>query len=195
MRGATFLPVVVAGRDDGGIVGCHRLDERGQRLGQLVRVVGRVGEEHLGDAVELGRLVGGGARTRSGNEDVDVRTDGLGGRQRLVGRVLEARIVVLGDEEGGHDGYLASRRWVGAAASSGREATGSGAPRPEFVIPSRTFAAPAGACGPRAASSKDAGLVPQLADEVLDILDEDATATLGRLRGLHDLETRGDVEP
>ena len=80
----------------------QRNDERGGRLRQHVRVGGRVREQHLLDAVELGGGVGDRLAARAGDEDVHVAAERLGGGQRLVGRVLERLVVVLGEEEGRH---------------------------------------------------------------------------------------------
>ena len=59
-RGMTFLPRGGRGRDDRVIAGRQRHDQRRQRLGQLVRIGGAVGEQHLLDAGELGGGLGGG---------------------------------------------------------------------------------------------------------------------------------------
>src|SRR6266508_825447 len=75
-RGMTFLPVVVAGA---------------------------VGEQDLLHPVELGGGFGYRPIALAGDHHVHVRAERLGGGQRLVGRVLQRLVVVLGDEERGHD--------------------------------------------------------------------------------------------
>ena len=85
-RGMTFLPVVVAGATMRVVGGGERDDQRGQRLGELMRVGGAVGEQHLGDAVELGGGLGDGAAVLAGDEHVHLAAERLGGGERLGGR-------------------------------------------------------------------------------------------------------------
>ena len=77
------------GRDDRVVVPASDDDQRGERLGQHVLVGGAVGEQHLLDAVELGRGVGDGLGVLAGDQHVDSAAERLRGGQRLVGGVLE----------------------------------------------------------------------------------------------------------
>ena len=61
-----------------------------------------VRQQHLLDAVELGRGIGHRLGILAGDEDMHVAAQRLGGGQRLAGRVLERLVVVLGDEKRGH---------------------------------------------------------------------------------------------
>jgi hypothetical protein len=65
-RGRRHKRVVAVGK---------RHDQRCHRLGQLLVERGVVGEQHLGDAVELGCRVGRGLGVLAGNQHVDVAAD------------------------------------------------------------------------------------------------------------------------
>ena len=84
-------------RDDGVVVAGERDDQRRDRLGELVLVGRGVGQQHLLDAVELGGGIGDGFAVLAGDQHVHVAAERLGRGQRLVGRVLERLVVVLGD--------------------------------------------------------------------------------------------------
>ena len=89
-------------RGDGFVRAGERYNERGGRLRQHVLVGRRIGEQDLGDALELGRGFSRGAAIVTGDEDVDLGTDYLGRGQRLVGRVLKRLVVVFGEKKRGH---------------------------------------------------------------------------------------------
>ncbi len=84
-------------------------------------VGGRVGEQHLGHAVKLG----GGFRDRfaivAGDQNVHLGAERLGGGQRLVGRVLERDIVVLGEEKCRHQ--IAPASFLSLSTSSATDFT------------------------------------------------------------------------
>src|ERR1700736_2003137 len=65
-------------------------------------VDGAVGEQNLGHAGELGSGFGDRAAAMAGDQHVHVAAERLGGGQRLVGRILERLVVVLGEKERGH---------------------------------------------------------------------------------------------
>ena len=89
-------------RDDGVVARRQRDDERRHRLGQHV-LVGRIlRDQHLGNAGELRRSLGRRTAILAGDENVDLGADCRGCGQRLGGRVLEALVVVLGNEEDRH---------------------------------------------------------------------------------------------
>ena len=95
-------------RDDRVIAACERHDQRRQRLRQNVRIRLAVGQQHLGDAIELGRRFGDRARTLARHQHMHVGAERFGGGERLVGGILERLVVVLGDEECCHDRTPAS---------------------------------------------------------------------------------------
>ena len=97
-----FFPLVVAGAMIGFVGARQRNDQRGGRLGQHVLVSGRVREQHFLDAVELGRGVGDRLAVMTGDEDVHVGADRLGGGQRLAGRVFQRFVVVFGEKKCRH---------------------------------------------------------------------------------------------
>ena len=98
-RGITFLPDAGRGRDQRVVGAGERDDQRGERLGEPV--LQRVGlrEQHLRDAGELRRLRRDAGAPLAGDQHMHVaaelcrRGDGL--RRRLV----QARIVVLGENQ------------------------------------------------------------------------------------------------
>ena len=65
--------------------------------------MGGVGDFDGGHALELSRLLGGGAAVAAGDEDVDVATDLGGCGNGVEGGGLEAGVVVFGDYEDSHD--------------------------------------------------------------------------------------------
>ena len=97
-RGDARHHVLAAGggrRDDGVVAAGQRDDQRRQRLGEaLLELVG-IGEQHLGDAVELGGGVGRGLGALAGDQHMHVGADLQRGRQRLgglVGKALRCRV-------------------------------------------------------------------------------------------------------
>ena len=66
------------GRDDRVVAAGERDDQRCQRLGQIVGKIVALGEQHLGDAGELGGGVGGSLGALAGDQHMDVAAD-LGG--------------------------------------------------------------------------------------------------------------------
>ena len=89
-------------RDDRVVGRRQRHDQRRQRLGQHVLVGRVVGEQHLGDAVELRGRFRDGARALARDQHMHRLAQRLGGGERLVGRVLERLVVVLGDQKRRH---------------------------------------------------------------------------------------------
>src|SRR5450631_3696892 len=65
-------------------------------------------QQDLLDAIELRGGLRNCARAVAGDQHMHRRRERFGGGQRLVGRVLEHLVVVLGNEEGGHDNTPAS---------------------------------------------------------------------------------------
>ena len=95
--------------------------EVGQGLGEAVAVAGALDVDHLRDAVELGRRLGDGAGVLAGDEHVDVAAHRLRGGDGLGGGVVEMRVVVLGENENGHQSTPASV--LSLAISSSTEPT------------------------------------------------------------------------
>ena len=83
-------------------------DERRQVLRELILVLGRIGEQHLRDALRLACGLRNGLRALPRDEDVNVSADLLRRAKRMQRRGLEGRVVVLGDDEDGHQITLAS---------------------------------------------------------------------------------------
>ena len=105
-----------------GLVGRRQSDDqRGDRLRQHMRVRFGVGDEHLGDAVELRRGFGHCFAIMPGDQDVHLGAKRLGGGQRLVGRVLERRIVVLGEKKCRHQ--IAPASFLSLSTSSATDFT------------------------------------------------------------------------
>src|SRR5215468_7523790 len=67
-----------------------------------MRISERVGEQHFADPVELGRGLRDRFAVLTGDQNVHFATDLFRGGQRFVGRVLERGVVVLGEQECGH---------------------------------------------------------------------------------------------
>ena len=59
-RGSTFLPEAVAGATKRIVVRHQRSDERGHLLGEPIRQMRGIGDQHLADARQLGSGVSGG---------------------------------------------------------------------------------------------------------------------------------------
>jgi hypothetical protein len=57
-----------------------------------------ISEQHFLDAVELGGCVRNRLAIMTGDKDVNVSAERLGGGQRFVGRVLERFVIVLGEK-------------------------------------------------------------------------------------------------
>src|SRR5262249_40315272 len=89
------------------------MDERRRRLGQHVLVTGRIGEQNLIHAVELGSGLGDRATVLAGNQYMHVCPERFSGAQRLGGRILERFVVVLGNEGGVHGSgaTISARSW------------------------------------------------------------------------------------
>ena len=62
-----------------------------------------VGKQNFRNAVELGGGFGDGPAAFAGDQHMHVAAERLGSGQRLVGRILERLVVVLGEQERGHD--------------------------------------------------------------------------------------------
>ena len=65
--------------------------------------VGRVGEEHLGGAVELGGGLGDGLAAGTGDQHVHVAAQRLGGAHGLGDGGAERLVVVVGEKKDRHD--------------------------------------------------------------------------------------------
>src|SRR5215470_15868134 len=68
----------------------------------------RICDQHLFDAIELRRRLCGGLAILASNEHVDRSADGLRGRHRLGGGVLQVPVVVFGEDKGRHQRTPAS---------------------------------------------------------------------------------------
>src|SRR5205807_9406406 len=75
----------------------------GQRLGEIVRVGVAIGDQHLLDTGEFGRSLGcfPGTAATAGYQHVHLAAQLARGGQRLVGRVLEVFMLVLGNQKRG----------------------------------------------------------------------------------------------
>src|SRR5215469_8364459 len=81
----------------------ERNDQRGNIFSESVVVGSVIGEQHLSDAGNLGGDVGRGAAVFSRHEDIDIRPgDLLGGGYGVERGGLQPRVIVLGDDKGGH---------------------------------------------------------------------------------------------
>ena len=89
-------------RDDRLVGAGERDDQRGRRLGQHVLIGRRIRQQHLLDAVELRRRVRDRLAAGAGDQHVHIGADALGRGERLVGRVLERLVVVLGNQQRRH---------------------------------------------------------------------------------------------
>ena len=96
------------GRDEGVIGRRQRHDQRGQRLGEIMGIGGVVGEQHLLDAGELGRGIGRRLGVFAGDQHMHVGAECGGRRQRLVGGVLDRRVIVFGNQQRRHQRTPAS---------------------------------------------------------------------------------------
>ncbi len=76
--------------------------QRRHRLGQPVRIERRVGEQHLGDAVELRRRFRDRLASGARDQHMDFAAESLGRGERLGGGAVQRLVVVLGDQERGH---------------------------------------------------------------------------------------------
>ena len=99
--------------------------QRREILGEAVIVGGIVGQQHLGDAGDLGRGFGDGAAILAGDQDVHVARAGLadlgGGGGGVQGGGLDRLIVVFGDDENRHQITRAS--FFSLSTSSSTEPT------------------------------------------------------------------------
>src|SRR5208283_118512 len=91
-------------------------DQRRNRLGQHVLVGGRIRQQDLLDAVELGRGLGGRPAVMTGDENVHVGAERLGGGQRLCGRIFQRFIVVVGEKKCRHQ--IAPASFLSLSSSS-----------------------------------------------------------------------------
>src|SRR5271165_3987656 len=86
-----------------GISFCQLDEKRRNILGEPVVVGGIVGEQHHSGPGDLGRSLGYGAAIRPRHQDIDILAgDFRGGGDSVERRGLERAVVVLGDDEGGH---------------------------------------------------------------------------------------------
>ena len=111
-----FFPVVVAARHDRFVGAGQGDDQRRNRLGEHVLVGGRIRQQDLLDAVELGRGLGGRPAIMTGDQNVDVGAERLGGGQRLCGRIFQRLIVVLGEKKCRHQ--IAPASFLSLSSSS-----------------------------------------------------------------------------
>ena len=90
-------------REDDVLVGTgQRDDQLGQRLRQPVGVGRTLDVDHLGDPVERRGLRRDRGAAVAGDEDVDLAAEALRGGHRLGRRVVQRRVVVLGEHQDGH---------------------------------------------------------------------------------------------
>src|SRR3954454_10876069 len=123
-------------RNDGVIGRRQRDDQRGQRLGQIVRIKRAVGEQHL---LHTGKLCGRVRRDLgilAGHQNFDVRAERGRRGQGLVGRILERRIVVFGNQKRRHQSTPAS--FLSFDTSSATSLTLTPALRPAGSVVLRT---------------------------------------------------------
>ncbi len=126
-RGMTFLPDAVEAVSDGVVVAHQADDQRGQLLGQLMAELRRVREQHLGGAVELGGGFGDALAAGAGHQHVHVLAERLGGGHGLGDVGAQRLVVVVGEQEHGHDSTPTS---LSLATSSAALATLTPALRP-----------------------------------------------------------------
>ena len=139
------------GRDNGVVRARERDDERRQRLGELMLVSRAVRDQHLLDAVELRGGIGDRAAAFAGDQHMHVAAERLGGGQRLVGRILERLVVVLGNQKNSHPSTPAS---FSLPTSSATEPTLAPALRPPGSTVFTTSAAASRRRRKRPASSR-----------------------------------------
>src|SRR5260221_4952543 len=96
-------------------------DQRRHILGEKVGIGGIVDGEHLGDARDLGRGVGGGAAILSGDQNMDVAANRRRGGHHVERCRLERGMVVFGEKENSHQMTRAS--FLSLSTSSATEAT------------------------------------------------------------------------
>ena len=89
-----FLPVVVAGREEGVVVGHQRGGDRRDILGQLVLEVRAVGDMDLADAGDLRGRIGDRADALAGDQQMDF-AELRGGGDRGERRVLDRAAVMF----------------------------------------------------------------------------------------------------
>jgi hypothetical protein len=90
-------------RGEHGVVIRHQRDDTGREVfGDLLAQTLALGGQHLAHAHDLGRFGGHARDAGARDQHVDVRRQGQGGGDRLVGVVFQRRIVVVGDDEDGH---------------------------------------------------------------------------------------------
>ena len=87
-RGMKFLPKVVAGREHVAVALGERHDQRGEIFRDRVLVGRMLGEQHLGDARDLGARLGDGTAIRARDQEVDVAADRGGGGDGVERRAL-----------------------------------------------------------------------------------------------------------
>ena len=105
----TFLPDAVEAATTRIVVAHQADDQRRQLLGQLMAELRRVGEQHLGGAVELGGGLGDGLAVGAGHQHVHVCPSALAAVMALATAALERLVVVLGERASDrHDSTPAS---------------------------------------------------------------------------------------
>jgi hypothetical protein len=108
------------GRRNDCVIGAReRDDQRRERLGKRMLVRRAVGEQHFRHGVELCRGVRDRLGVLAGDQNVHLAAHRLRGGERLVGRILQRLVVVLGDEERGHR-RVSSRSSVMPALDRGK---------------------------------------------------------------------------
>ena len=126
-RGMTFLPDAVEAATSR-IVAAHQADDqRRQLLRQLMAELGRVREQHLRCALELGGSFGDALAVGAGHQHVHVLAQGLGGAHGLGDDAAQRLVVVVGEEQDRHDSAPTS---LSLATSSAALATLTPALRP-----------------------------------------------------------------
>ena len=89
-------------RQNGVIVAGKRQDQRLHRLGEHFGVERIVGDQHFLHAGDFRGRLGDGAAILARDQDMDAAPSCGGRRDRLCGRVLQSLVVVLGNDERGH---------------------------------------------------------------------------------------------
>ena len=96
----------------------------------------RVRQQHLGDAIELRSRVGHTLRAGASNQHLHVAAHLPGSRERLVGRVFQGLVVVLGEQQGCH--YRTPASFLSFSTSSATLLTFAPALRPDGSVVFKT---------------------------------------------------------
>ena len=80
----------------------ERNDEGRHRLGQRTLILRRIDMKDLRDALQLRCMGSSAIGLVAGDKHMHIAAELCSGAQRLVGRVLEMSIVMLGNEKNGH---------------------------------------------------------------------------------------------